>query len=186
MHVVDSPAPGFSPNVSPDQDVPCPLCGYNLCGLTEARCPECGAKFEWPDLLDPARKLHPYLFEHHPEKKVRAYLRTLLAGWMPRRFWRALHPAQPSRPRLLVLYWLIALLISIVLPLIQYGLSVRSNYHEMNAYREELEGYYKGTVNGKPVPGAHANLTQMFSIRRNWPTVDAYLDYTAPRATWKS
>ena len=23
----------------------CPLCGYNLAGLTEARCPECGASF---------------------------------------------------------------------------------------------------------------------------------------------
>ena len=25
-----------------DRDVPCPLCGYNLRGLTAARCPECG------------------------------------------------------------------------------------------------------------------------------------------------
>lgn len=25
--------------------IACPLCGYNLAGLTEARCPECGASF---------------------------------------------------------------------------------------------------------------------------------------------
>ena len=25
-----------------DRDVPCPLCGYNLRGLTSDRCPECG------------------------------------------------------------------------------------------------------------------------------------------------
>ena len=25
-----------------DRDVPCPLCGYNLRGLTMPRCPECG------------------------------------------------------------------------------------------------------------------------------------------------
>jgi DNA-directed RNA polymerase subunit RPC12/RpoP len=25
--------------------IACPLCGYNLAGLTEARCPECGGRF---------------------------------------------------------------------------------------------------------------------------------------------
>ena len=25
-----------------DRDVPCPLCAYNLRGLTSPRCPECG------------------------------------------------------------------------------------------------------------------------------------------------
>lgn len=27
------------------EDIPCPACGYNLRGLSEARCPECGHKF---------------------------------------------------------------------------------------------------------------------------------------------
>jgi len=29
----------------------CPVCGYNLTGLSEARCPECGARFTLTDLL---------------------------------------------------------------------------------------------------------------------------------------
>ena len=31
--------------------VACPTCGYNLTGLTEARCPECGSKFTLDELL---------------------------------------------------------------------------------------------------------------------------------------
>jgi DNA-directed RNA polymerase subunit RPC12/RpoP len=51
---------------SPDRDtfgsdVACPLCGYDLRALTEPRCPECGYAFTWPDLVDPARRPHPYL-----------------------------------------------------------------------------------------------------------------------------
>jgi hypothetical protein len=31
--------------------IACPLCGYNLAGLTEARCPECGASFTLEQIL---------------------------------------------------------------------------------------------------------------------------------------
>jgi hypothetical protein len=31
--------------------IACPLCGYNLAGLTEARCPECGANFTLEQVL---------------------------------------------------------------------------------------------------------------------------------------
>ncbi len=31
--------------------IACPLCGYNLTGLHEARCPECGARFTLEELL---------------------------------------------------------------------------------------------------------------------------------------
>ena len=39
--------------------VVCPTCGYNLTGLSESRCPECGSKFTLNDLLagQPARKM---------------------------------------------------------------------------------------------------------------------------------
>jgi hypothetical protein len=40
-----------APDAPTDQDVLCPLCGYNLRGLPKARCPECGADFgEWANL----------------------------------------------------------------------------------------------------------------------------------------
>ena len=54
-------------DVAEAETLHCPLCEYNLRGLSEPRCPECGYRFEWAELRDPSRRLHPYLFEHHPE-----------------------------------------------------------------------------------------------------------------------
>jgi hypothetical protein len=58
------------PSRTPDwsaigETIRCPLCGYDLRGLPQPRCPECGRTFEWADLLDPASRRHPYLFEQH-------------------------------------------------------------------------------------------------------------------------
>jgi hypothetical protein len=87
-----------------DEDVVCPLCEYNLRGLAEARCPECGYRFEWPEIMDPTRRLHLYLFEHHPERNFWSFRKTVVGSCLPRRFWKRLHPSQPSRPRRLILY----------------------------------------------------------------------------------
>ena len=35
------------------EDVPCPACGYNLRGLKETRCPECGTQFTIEQLVEP-------------------------------------------------------------------------------------------------------------------------------------
>jgi len=91
-----------------ESDFFCPLCDYNLRGLADPRCPECGFRFDWPDVLDPSRRVHPYIFEHHPERNFRSFWRTAFAGWRPRRFWKSLHPARPARPRRLILYWCLA------------------------------------------------------------------------------
>ena len=90
------------------EDVRCPLCGYELRGLIEPRCPECGYRFRWPELLDPNLRVHRYLFEHHRERNAWSFARTMLGGLLPRRFWRAMQPAQRIHPRRLVVYWLIA------------------------------------------------------------------------------
>jgi hypothetical protein len=90
-----------------DETIQCPLCAYNLRGLDVPRCPECGYRFEWIEVLDPSRRLHPFLFEHHPERNTETYIKTLLGGLRPRKFWRSLHPVQPSIPRRIILYWLI-------------------------------------------------------------------------------
>ena len=92
------------------EPVQCPLCDYDLRGQIEPRCPECGYRFVWEELRDPRLRLHPYLFEHHPERNSWSFLRTLRGGMMPRRFWRGLLPIQPSRPRRLVLYYVIVAL----------------------------------------------------------------------------
>src|SRR5438477_4181330 len=87
------------------ETIRCPLCRYDLRGLSESRCPECGYRFDWPDLLDPARREHPFLFEQHPERNIRSFLRTALTHLLPRRFWGSIRPEQPVRVRRLILYW---------------------------------------------------------------------------------
>ena len=88
-------------------DVCCPLCDYNLRGLSDPRCPECGHRFDWAVVTDPAKRLHPYLFEHHPERNVRSFFRTLVGTLRPRRFWDGLPASQPIRPGRMVVYWLL-------------------------------------------------------------------------------
>jgi hypothetical protein len=102
-------------------DVVCPLCDYNLRGLTDARCPECGHRFDWPDVIDPSRRLHPYLFEHHPERNLWSFFRTLTGTLHPTRFWPTLSPSQPSRPRRMVKYWVLCSLAPLLALLIDWG-----------------------------------------------------------------
>jgi hypothetical protein len=90
-----------------EEEILCPLCEYSLRTLTTPRCPECGYRFTWPEVLDPNRRLHPYLFEHHPERNIKSFWQTAVGTWRPNRFWTSLHPVQPSRPRRLIAYWLI-------------------------------------------------------------------------------
>jgi hypothetical protein len=104
--------PSSDVQTDPEQQLHCPLCEYDLRGLVEPRCPECGYSFNWDELRDPARRLHPYLFEHHPERNVWSFRKTLANSMLPRRFWRTLYPTQPSFPRRLMLYGLLVALIA--------------------------------------------------------------------------
>lgn len=99
-----------TPSAAPDWDrvheeILCPLCEYSLRGISEPRCPECGYTFEWRDILDPRRRFHPYLFEHHVTRRLRWFRKTLVGGYRPGRFWRSLHPVQAVYPRRLLGYW---------------------------------------------------------------------------------
>lgn len=93
-------------------EVNCPLCGYNLRGLGEPRCPECGYGFEWLVVLDPANRLHPYLFEHHPERNIRSFAQTLIYHLTPFRFWKTLDPTHRLKPRRLLFYWVVYAMIA--------------------------------------------------------------------------
>lgn len=86
-------------------EVKCPLCDYNLRGLHEPRCPECGYQFDWLSVLDPNQRPHPYLFEHHPERNLRSFVRTLFRHLDPPKFWRVLQPAHRLRPARIFAYW---------------------------------------------------------------------------------
>lgn len=89
------------------QEVKCPLCDYNLRGLHEPRCPECGYQFDWPSVLDPNKRRHPYLFEHHPERNIRSFLQTLLRHLRPFEFWKTAQPTHHIRARRLIVYSLV-------------------------------------------------------------------------------
>ena len=118
MQPADTPvAQGRAPPGAPAEPAPspvarddlrCPLCGYDVRGLTEPRCPECGYRFVWSDLTDASKRLHPYLFEHHPQRRAWSLVRTHVGALRPKRFWTSLLPAQPSFRRRLLLYWLVA------------------------------------------------------------------------------
>ena len=121
--LADDPA-RIAPSGTQGEAIPCPLCDYDLRGLADPRCPECGYCFTWDELSDPARRFHPYLFEHHPERNARAFARTLLAGVLPRRFWSTLYPTQPSRPQRLVTYWALCAIPLLMLAAVQCWLIV--------------------------------------------------------------
>lgn len=110
LHVHPSMPPAVA---APDwqfvtDEVECVRCGYNLRGLTQPRCPECGLEFEWADLLDPTRRQHPYLFEHQAQHgPIASYMRTALGSLKPPRFWRTITIQQPCHGRRLWLYALI-------------------------------------------------------------------------------
>jgi hypothetical protein len=48
----------------------------------------------------------------------------MLGGLLPRRFWRSLQPAQPSRPRRLLVYWLAASLLTFAAAAVHAGQSL--------------------------------------------------------------
>jgi len=120
MSVIDPPAspPDAVPTgaTTAAGDVLCPMCDYDLRGLVEPRCPECGYSFDWPDLLDPTRRKHKYLFEHHPHRNLWSFARTAIGGLAPWCFWRSLRPEQPSNLRRLVMYWLLTVCPVFIVP----------------------------------------------------------------------
>jgi hypothetical protein len=96
------------------RDILCPLCDYNLRGLTEPRCPECGHRFVWTDLVTQGDRTLPFLFEHRPGHNVWSFFKTLAANFRSGRFWRALMPTHVLVMRRLVIYWLILFVASVL------------------------------------------------------------------------
>ena len=101
------------------EQILCPRCGYDLRGLERARCPECGLTIHWPQLIDPASRAHPYLYEHHDGKKrIRRYFKTIWRGLWPPTFWSELQLQHRSEPKRLVAFLLITVILVVVLPLV--------------------------------------------------------------------
>ncbi len=164
-----------------DQDVLCPLCNYNLRGLPEPRCPECGGQFNWEELRDPAKRLHPYLFEHHPDRKIWSLFRTLRGGLLPRRFWTTLLPVQPSYPKRLILYWMICAALAFMSCFTQFAIHATYLYLPTKMQRTMLKQYYLGP--GVLLPNGattRATTQQTAAITDRFGSVQNYIDVNFP------
>ncbi len=163
----DSAAPNWE---TVEEDILCPLCDYHLRGLVEPRCPECGFRFVWEDLIDPSRRRHPYLFEHHSERGAWSFWRTLTATLWPRRFWRALHPSQPSSRNRLILYWAIS-----ILPMIlATGANVGGLAIAVRLENQRARSFEKSYIS---LP---QNAAVLQSAVQQFGSLDNYLDTTYP------
>jgi hypothetical protein len=104
IHVMIVHAADPSASPAQDADVACPMCDYNLRGLVDPRCPECGYQFDWPTLLAARADAHPFLYEHHPERSRRSFWVTVLETLQPGTFWRSLQAAHRIVPPRLARY----------------------------------------------------------------------------------
>jgi hypothetical protein len=104
------------------RDVFCPLCSYNLRGLENPRCPECGHVFSWPQVFSLRAPWVQALFEYAPQRVPAAFFRTLKRTWLPGRFFSRLSQDDPIRYRRLVLYALLVVYLA-CLPLLGEHLS---------------------------------------------------------------
>ncbi|HEX4795336.1 MAG TPA: hypothetical protein VH370_16185 [Humisphaera sp.] len=109
--VLPPPLPGLPDWNAIGAEILCPLCGYNLRGLVEPRCPECGYQFVWTELLAAQTLDHPYLFEHGRRRRWQTFWKTLREGLFPGTFWQELKPAQPVRVRWLWIYFAIVMFV---------------------------------------------------------------------------
>lgn len=126
-------APQPPPTANPDWSAVdfhplCPLCGYDLFGLSAPRCPECGYAFEWRDVLDPRAAEHPYLFEYQSRRRIRSFLRTAYHAAAPRTFWKSLHPSLRPRAGRLVTYFIAGLFFHVIAISIAAFLEVAAMY----------------------------------------------------------
>ena len=113
--MTDLAATETSPDLGPGAGLRCPLCEYDLRGLAEPRCPECGYTFDWAELREAVR-LHPYLFEHHPNQNFASFWQTLLGGWRAKQFWVTLRPTHKPRPLRLAAYAIVVALPAWLVP----------------------------------------------------------------------
>lgn len=91
----------------------CPRCGYDLsgavavwqvsCPLTSV-CSECGLRFEWARVLNPALTAPRWSFEHAIDGRIRRLLATWVVALLPWVFWRQLRMEHEISPRRLLIF----------------------------------------------------------------------------------
>jgi hypothetical protein len=161
-----------------DRDVHCPLCDYNLRGLTEPRCPECGHAFDWQELLTGPKKL-PWFYEHRRGVALAALIKTFARGLRPGRFWAIVRPAHEVRPARLLAYALILLSVAAVgtwLPLVTSSYVRETG--RMPVVRAQLRARLTDPATGNPLPELQQHLNTI-----GIGSLDQYLDSILPSPT---
>lgn len=111
----------------------CPLCDYDLRGLAEHRCPECGHAFD-PEQLRQAKLDAPaWFFEHARRRRLRAFVATAGRTCRPLKFWTDVKPATRPVLRRLVLWTIAWLLIGVLAFSAAFGIAVHRQYTLWNA-----------------------------------------------------
>jgi hypothetical protein len=139
------PAPDWSAASTPA--LCCPLCEYNLRGLDQPRCPECGFAFSWSELIRGLLELHPYLFEHQPKRNLWSFWQTYWRDSFPRRFWKSVSPAQTVRLPRLLFYWGVT---NLVVPLVLVFVFVSNTLDAANGTPSTIHSYLRPRYGAVP------------------------------------
>lgn len=84
-------------------DLRCPLCDYDVRGLPEPRCPECGHRFEWEEVTDPEKRRLRWFVEHGPFAP--RYSPTQWRLVWPGVFWGRVRPSHAMSRRRIAQFW---------------------------------------------------------------------------------
>ena len=107
----------------------CPSCEYDLRGLSNAVCPECGHHFVWREVIEANLGDHHLSFELRPRVGLGVFFATACRTFTPMRFFETLQLRQRAVPRRLVLYSVIVTLFTLA------GLASEWIVYLVNAWR---------------------------------------------------
>ena len=150
------------------RELTCPLCEYNLRGLVEPRCPECGYAFKWAEIV--SEQPHPYLFEHHHRRNLWSFARTLIGSLRPRKFWRTLTASHHPKLRRLLLYWVLVAGMLMAAPVVKVGLVARGLAVSFAYGRQSVARYIRSNPSDPRV------VQQL----KRWGSAQAFLDSRYP------
>lgn len=162
-----------APTATPEHDLHCPICDYNLHGLPNPRCPECGFAFQWDDLVR-EQPPFPHFFETARAHQAHAFIATLGRSAIALRFWRALHPALKPRSRRVVLFGILAVTLGLFASIIIGGAPIY-DYAMWNLERREfILSNYQHPTNSE-------NEAYATQLAKPFGSVEQYVDWAYPR-----
>ena len=95
-----------------DEDLDCPRCGYNLRGLPQPRCPECGLVVDLDQIRAAQALLSKPLFEYQWRRRpIRSFFSTVWLTVRPWRLWRTVKLEWEPQNKTIWIYGFFALLL---------------------------------------------------------------------------